>query len=116
MNYLATGSETQKRRTKLSKTLDAAIKDAEEQLRDDRLTLPEILKIVSRANKKSFQKHEMTTSLVTKMRMKTQLNPEMIILNAPRMMKKIMTSAPDANEITFVSLFNPVGICFVFIA
>ena len=31
-------------------------------------------------------------------------------------MKKIMTSDPDANKITFLSLFSPVGICYVFIA
>ena len=58
MNDLATGSETRKRRSKFSKTVDAAIKDAEERLRDARLTLPEFLKRVSRANEKSFHKLE----------------------------------------------------------
>ena len=58
MNDLATGSETRKRRSKFSKTVDAAIKDAEERLRDAPLTLPEFLKRVSRANEKSFHKLE----------------------------------------------------------
>ena len=58
MNEVATGSETRKRRSKFSKTVDAAIKHSEERLRDGRLTLLKVLKRGSRANEKSFHKLE----------------------------------------------------------